>query len=123
VRLLLDSHIVVWWWAGDPKLHEESRRMITTSECAVSVVTYWELGYKVSIGKLRIEDDLDDLIERDGFQVLDVTRRHAAEVWRLPHLHGDPFDRMLVAQARCEDLVLMTADHALGRYDVPIIRA
>lgn len=123
MRLLLDSHIAVWWWAGDPKLRNGAREIIQSSPCVVSVVTYWELGFKVALGKLTLGDDLDALIERDDFEVLDVNRRHAVEVWRLPPLHGDPFDRMLIAQARCEDLVLMTADHTMGRYDVPIMRA
>ena len=114
---------MVWWWAGHPKLSNGARRTIVGSECVVSVVTYWELGFKIAMGKLQLGHDLDDLVARDSFEILDVNRYHAREVWRLPMHHRDPFDRMLVAQARCEDLVLMTADHALGRYDVPIMRA
>src|SRR6185437_3323180 len=94
-------------------------------EVRFSVASSWEIAIKVSLGKLTLPRGADIAVElaRDGFEVLPVDLSHAAAVGELPPYHPDPFDRMLVAQARVEDLTLVTADAALARYGVSIMRA
>ena len=125
-RLLLDTHTWLWWQAGDRRLGAGARRAIArAAEVRFSAASAWEIAIKSSTGKLRhpasttIEAELDV----DGFQSLPVELTHADELRVLPPLHRDPFDRMLVAQARVERLTLVTADERLSGYDVPVIRA
>jgi PIN domain nuclease of toxin-antitoxin system len=122
MRLLLDSHVFLWWIGDDPRLGPGARELIQSSDLWFSVASYWELGIKIAAHRLVPPAAVMEELERNRVNVLPVTIAHADEAAQLPFLHGDPFDRMLVAQARCEDLVLMTSDRALGRYDVPIIR-
>lgn len=119
MRILLDSHVVLWWLEDNALLGPKSREMITSAdEAFVSAVTPWELGIKRALGKLSMPDGLVELLEADGFTLLSVTATHAATAPRLPPIHRDPFDRMLIAQAQLETLTLVTADSALADYDV-----
>ncbi len=94
---------------------------------SVSAASVWEIAIKSSIGRLRLKDPLDvwmqSALEAHGFATLSVTVAHAAAVAALPPHHGDPFDRLLIAQARLERLTLMTADAAFDDYDVPVLDA
>ena len=123
MRLLLDTHIFLWLTADSPLLNSHARSLIVdASSVYVSSVTIWEAAIKTRIGKLTV--DLDDLlleIEKCCFQELPVLGRHAAGVARLPLLHADPFDRLLVAQAISETMRLMTADAQLAAYSELVI--
>jgi PIN domain nuclease of toxin-antitoxin system len=123
MRLLLDTHIFLWLTADSPLLNSHSRRLIAdASSVYVSSVTIWEAAIKTSIGKLTVDpDDLLLEIEKCCFQELPVLGRHAAGVARLPLLHADPFDRLLVAQAISETMRLMTADAQLAAYSELVI--
>jgi PIN domain nuclease of toxin-antitoxin system len=124
MRLLLDSHVLVWWWNDDPRLRPGVREQLrTTSTVFVSLASYWELGVKVSAGRLNLTDKLDVLIDSSGFEVLEIHRPHAQRAFQLPPIHANPFDRMLIAQALCEDMVLVTADRVIKLYDVPVLPA
>jgi PIN domain nuclease of toxin-antitoxin system len=125
VRLLLDTNAVLWWLAEHPKLGSAARRQIEELDTMVyiSAVSAAEIGIKKSIGKLRAPDDFEEQIAADGFTALPITLRHCLAVGELPLLHRDPFDRLLVAQARCEGLTLVTADRKLTKYDVPTLDA
>jgi PIN domain nuclease of toxin-antitoxin system len=124
MRLLLDSHILVWWWEDDVRLRPAIRdRIRATRSCSVSLASYWELGVKIATGRLKLPGNLDDLVSDDGFEVVGIERRHAVEAMHLPPHHSDPFDRMLIAQALCEDMTLVTADRLIRLYDVPILAA
>ncbi|MEV1292535.1 type II toxin-antitoxin system VapC family toxin [Pseudonocardia sp. NPDC049635] len=125
MRLLLDSHVVLWWLAGDERLGTAATEAIADggNDAVVSVATLWELAVKQSIGKLVIDGDLRDQFEVEGFDELPILGTHAAEVGVLPLHHRDPFDRMLVAQARVERLTLVTADLRLTAYDVDLLTA
>lgn len=124
MRLLLDSHILVWWWEDDVRLRPPIRdRIRATRSCWVSLASYWELGVKTATGRLKLPGDLDNLVSDDGFEVIGIERRHAVKAMHLPPHHSDPFDRMLIAQALCEDLTLVTADRLIRLYDVPILAA
>lgn len=117
MRILLDTHLLLWSLASPGKLPAAARRQIETAEVYVSAASIWEVSIKVGIGKLQA-DPVEVLagVEPAGFSLLPILGEHAAKVAGLPALHKDPFDRMLVAQALVEPLILLTNDDALGGY-------
>ncbi|MBC8091793.1 MAG: type II toxin-antitoxin system VapC family toxin [Pseudonocardia sp.] len=125
MRLLLDTHALLWWLGELPRLGAAARIEIGSpaSEVHVSAVTATEISIKQAIGKLDAPDDLPEQLSLNGFSELPLTVRHGLAVAELPLLHGDPFDRMLIAQARVEGLTLVTADRKISAYDVPILSA
>ena len=123
-RLLLDSHVWLWWRTLDPRLGLGTRAAIANAhEVCLSVASVWELAIKRQLGKLKVPRDIDLATEfaRDGFVPVTITIEHALAAASLPPIHKDPFDRMLVAQTRIEGLTLVTADPMLSRYDVPLL--
>jgi PIN domain nuclease of toxin-antitoxin system len=124
VRLLLDTHIVLWWLADDPTLSDEIKTMLDHElDVYVSPASVWEVSIKQAIGKLKEPADIPERIRDSAFRELPITSEHAIMAGRLPPIHRDPFDRMLVAQARCEDLTLVTRDPEIQKYEVPILAA
>jgi PIN domain nuclease of toxin-antitoxin system len=129
VRLLLDSHVLVWWLTNDRRLGAKGRRRIADADSVawVSVATIWELAIKHTLGRLDAIDSFGERIleecDRNGFLRLPIEFPHALAVADLPSIHGDPFDRMLVAQARCEGLTLLTADEQILQYGGPALDA
>ncbi|MFV1979942.1 MAG: type II toxin-antitoxin system VapC family toxin [Rhodothermia bacterium] len=123
MEILLDTHMLLWWLADDQRLSEKARARITdpANILTVSAATAWEIAIKQALGKLRIEGDLDQEVQDQGFRRLPVTFAHTAEVLTLPPIHRDPFDRMLVAQARVENLQLLTSDPQILRYPANVI--
>jgi PIN domain nuclease of toxin-antitoxin system len=125
LRLLLDTHVLLWS-LGDPnELGDEARSAIVDPdhEVLVSAASTWEIAIKGARGKLRAPDDLPGRIAVLHFAELPVTIAHSIEAGSLPRHHGDPVDRMLVAQARLEDLTIVTRDRALAVYDVLTLSA
>jgi PIN domain nuclease of toxin-antitoxin system len=121
VRFLLDTHIVLWWLTDDDTLSAEIKETIDTeAEVFISAASVWEIAIKQALGKLTGPPDLLDIVANCGLIELPIRSRHAIEAGALPPLHRDPFDRMLVAQARCDRLTLMTRDPHVHRYDVPL---
>ncbi len=118
MRLLLDTHILLWTLQGAPQLPQAARRQLDAAEdIFISSVSLWELAIKVRLGKLALDlDRLDEALHELPFQALPVTWAHALATRQLPLLHKDPFDRMLVAQAISEPLTLLTHDAALAAY-------
>jgi len=118
MRLLLDTHVYLWWLADHPKLSEQAKsKIVSAAEVYVSSASIWEATIKAGLGKLEVDvDELVQQIEASGFQELPISARHAATVRNLPPLHNDPFDRLLVAQAICEPLRLLTHDDKLKGY-------
>lgn len=125
MRLLLDTHILLWWLSDQERLSERAAKAIADgkSDVVVSVATLWELSIKQSAGKLRIQGELREHLAMQAFSELSVCSNHAYAVRDLPLHHRDPFDRLLVAQAQCEGLTLVTADRQLAAYDVTILWA
>ncbi len=112
--LLLDTHVVLWLLDDSPRLGIRARDRITVSAAVyVSAASTWELAIKAAVGKLTLPDDLDDAIDRSALRDLPLTRRHALASDLLALPHKDPFDAVLVAQARVEGLTLLTADAKL----------
>ncbi len=118
MRILLDTHIYLWWLTDSPRLSQAAKQTIATAtEVYISSASNWEAGIKITAGKL--EADIDDLIEgiqANGFTELPITAKHSKQAARLPDIHRDPFDRMLVAQTLCEPLRLLTADEQILKY-------
>ena len=125
MRILADSHVLLWWLENPQRVALPARAAIAdpANEIYFSAASVWEIGLKVGKGKLRIDGDFVALLEADGFEPLSVTTAHAARSLTLPATHGDPFDRMLIAQALVEGLVLATHDTMIAQYDVPVIDA
>lgn len=122
MNLLLDTHVVLWWLADDPTLPDDIKeRLDHEPDVYVSAVTVWEIAIKQSIGKLAEPANLAEVVRTSGFRELPVGFAHAAAAGRLPMIHRDPFDRMLVAQAACENLTLATRDSRCQQYDVAIL--
>lgn len=124
MRLLLDTHVVLWWLAGQ-RLRPKALEAIAAadSDIWVSAASVWEMTIKSGLGKLAMPDDLSEQLARQGFEALPVSVQHALAVGSLPPHHADPFDRMLVAQAKVEDLTVVTRDPNIRRYPVMTIAA
>ncbi len=124
MRVLLDSHVALWWLADSPSLGPKCREVIQgADEAYVSAVTPWELGIKRALGKLTMPDGLAASLTSEGFLSLPISMEHAERAPSLPAHHRDPFDRMLVAQAQIEALVLLTADDRITAYGVEVLDA
>ena len=125
MSLLLDTHILLWWLADDPQLGQAARDRITdpAQRVLVSAASIWEIGIKQAIGKLKVPEPILQAIQDGGFEELTITGHHAELAACLPEHHKDPFGRMLIAQAKLEGLILVTADSAIHAYDVTILKA
>jgi PIN domain nuclease of toxin-antitoxin system len=125
MKLLLDTHVLLWWLADDQRLRERTAATIVSgdNEILVSAASVWEIEIKRAKGALSAPDDLLDQIVACGFGLLAIDGRHAHAAGRLPQHHHDPFDRMLVAQATVEAAALVTADSTLSAYGVALLDA
>ena len=123
--LLVDAHALLWWLAGDPRLSDAARRTIAdpANDVLASAATIWELEAKRVAGRLEAPDDLLEALEAVQIDPLPVTAADAVDAARLPPHHKDPFDRMLVAQARRLDAVVVTRVRAIARYEVKVLTA
>ncbi|MBA3861433.1 MAG: type II toxin-antitoxin system VapC family toxin [Actinomycetota bacterium] len=123
-RLLVDTHVLLWWMANDrARLSETARRQLVdpANRIIVSAVSVWETTIKRALGKLDAPADLLERLEQSAVELLPITARHADHVGRLPKHHGDPFDRLLVAQAGLERLALVSGDSEVRRYDITVV--
>lgn len=120
--LLLDTHVVLWW-RSKPDAFDEAlaKRIRSTQLVLVSAASAWEVAIKCALGRLEIPEPFSRGVADSGFEELPVRFVHAEEAAALPRHHGDPFDRMLVAQARIENLVLVSRDPAMERYDLDLL--
>lgn len=125
MRLLLDTHALLWWLGDDARLAAPARAAVAdaSNDVLVSAASAWELAIKARLGKVSMPDDLGEQLAVNGFAPLAVDVRHALAVQNLPDHHRDPFDRLLVAQAQIEGLTLVTADESIPQYDVAVLVA
>ncbi|MFN2581640.1 MAG: type II toxin-antitoxin system VapC family toxin [Candidatus Dormibacteria bacterium] len=122
MSLLLDTHIILWWLNDDRRLHPDVRlRIQETTNVLVSTASVWEVSIKRGLAKLRVPDDWTDHVTADGFQMLPVHLQHARAVAKLPPLHRDPFDRMLIVQAQLEGSSIVSLDPRIHRYEVDVV--
>ena len=122
MKLLLDTHVVLWWTHDSAKISAAARELLDDPrhEVLLSAVVAWEIAIKRALRKLEVRDGLAVELVRGGVSELPISVAHAAAVEQLPRHHADPFDRMLVAQARAEGAVLVSGDESLRPYDVPV---
>jgi PIN domain nuclease of toxin-antitoxin system len=117
MRVLLDTHLLLWALAQPAKLPAAARRQIDKAEVYISAASIWEISIKAALGKLRADpEEVLAALEPAGFNLLPIGGEHAARVAQLPAVHRDPFDRMLIAQALTEPMILLTNDAILGEY-------
>lgn len=124
MRVLLDTHALLWWLSDDIALTRSARRTIadTKNTLIVSAASAWEIGTKVRLGKLPTASDLaadfSGQLERDGFELMAISAEHAVRAGLLPGPHKDPFDRMLIAQAQAENLPLISNETLFEGYGI-----
>lgn len=129
MNLLLDTQALLWWKEGSRRLGRRARHAIETEAATVSVsaASAWEIAIKVHAGRLKLTEQLGswmpERLEREGFLLLSVTVEHAVAVMSLPDHHQDPFDRLLIAQARVQGLTIVTSDAAFDDYDIHVLDA
>lgn len=121
-RFLLDTHVLLWWLDDSPKLGPRCKELIgdQRNEVFVSAATTWEISIKKALGKLEAPEDIDSIVEDEGFSKLPISLYHGQLAGSLPVLHRDPFDRMLIAQAQSDGLILLTSDENIGLYKLRI---
>lgn len=124
-RLLLDTHVFLWWLNDDPTLGEHARGEISNghNHVYVSAATVWEISIKRALGKLRAPGDIEAVVEAERFIKLNISLRHGEQAGALPPFHRDPFDRMLIAQAQSDNLILVTADDQFEHYGASLMKA
>jgi PIN domain nuclease of toxin-antitoxin system len=124
-KVLLDTHVLLWWLANHPKLGKKAHQIIVDerNEVYVSAVSVWEIAIKKNKGLLKAPDDIDTIVEDEGFSKLPISLFHGEQAGNLPIIHRDPFDRMLIAQAQAEGMELMTADKTIAEYGLRVIDA
>ena len=118
MKVLLDTHLILWWLMDSPSLPAEARKLIGDPETTafLSAVSVWEIRLNQVLEKLDLPANFEEELAAECFESLRLTAAHARQVAHLPWHHRDPFDRMLVAQARAEGLTLLTADALVGEY-------
>lgn len=123
MRLLLDTHTVLWWLGDDPRLPASHRDAVrqSSNQVLVSAITVAELSIKAALDKLVMPEGLLDQLRTEGFGELPFTAAHAEVLRDLPPHHRDPFDRMLIAQVMVEDLTFLTSDERIKRYDISVL--
>ncbi|MEQ1898056.1 MAG: type II toxin-antitoxin system VapC family toxin [Vicinamibacterales bacterium] len=122
MKLLLDTHVLLWWIADGRQLKAQARSAIAEADLVwASAVSGWEMAIKSQRGKLQLDDAVDTLIADAGFDELSATLAHAERFRNMPSHHTDPFDRFLIAQAQVEGATIVTHDRQFGRYDVPVL--
>lgn len=124
MKLLLDTHTFIWWLKNDPTLFEGAKKAIANPNnlIFVSAASAWEIAIKKSLGKLDAPDDLETQIEKHNFQPLPITIAHGVAVGKLPWHHKDPFYRIIIAQAMCESMTIITRDKKFNFYNVSVRR-
>lgn len=122
MKLLLDTHVVLWWRTDSSRIKPAVRRAIGGAEIVwVSAASGWETAIKQGLGKLRLDDSLSEMVSSSDFHELAITLKHTEQLLTLPSHHGDPFDRMLIAQAQVEGATVVTHDRHFEPYDVSVL--
>jgi PIN domain nuclease of toxin-antitoxin system len=127
MRVLLDTHVFLWWINDDDRLSSAARDVLSDGENQLffSAVSGWEIAIKTQLGKLEMPSNLEQFIaeqlDHNAIDSLPIQLSHALHVYNLPQFHRDPFDRLLVAQGQLENLPLLTSDPQLGKYKVQVV--
>jgi len=125
MNLLMDTHVLLWWLDDNPTLTKKARDLISDEKNVIyiSAAVVWEIRIKQAIGKLKLPRNFRKVLEEQPFEMLDITVDHAHATGDLPSYHRDPFDRMLIAQAKTEGFTILTRDSYIKKYKIPYIDA
>lgn len=127
MKLLLDTHIFLWFISGSTKLTNYSKDLIenTDNQRFLSLASLWEITIKISLGKLHISIPYEQLIQKhiydNDIELLNIAPKHLSHILNLPFHHKDPFDRLIIAQAQCEDMSIISSDEQFKKYDTIIL--
>jgi PIN domain nuclease of toxin-antitoxin system len=126
MKLLLDTHVFLWSTMKQLLSGRASAAFLAPdNQLYFSTASYWEICIKLAIGKVELDENRKEIIENElvanNIRWLDIAREHCQRIVELPRIHGDPFDRLLIAQALCEEMTLLTADANIMRYEVPTL--
>jgi PIN domain nuclease of toxin-antitoxin system len=125
MNYLLDTHVVLWWFTDPTQIASKAAKIIADKDnhVLISCVSLWEMSIKKSLGRLTLPRNLLEVIHIVGFKILAIGPEEALGICDLPHIHHDPFDRMLVMQAKLHDLILITRDANIMKYPVITVKA
>ena len=124
MRYLLDTHTLLWYFQNDENLTQKVREIIDREECYVSLISIWEIAIKQSIGKLKYSKSIREIVElisKAGFNLINFSDEECDVIKQLPFYHKDPFDRMLIAQAKLKELVILSKDEFIPKYPVDVV--
>ena len=124
MKYLLDTHALLWYLTDDENLSANARSIIDASEIFFSKVSLWEIAIKQSLGKLRYKNSIPQILDfcrQEGFIKLPVSEKHIEHIKSLDFIHRDPFDRLLISCAQCENLAIITRDAIIPKYDVKTV--
>lgn len=125
MKYLVDTHIFLWWLTNDRRLKDSIKSILSNADNVIysSVVTAWEMSIKMKKdSKFRLIATIEECFQKAGFQILDIQFSHVLQFQKLKNIHKDPFDRMLIAQAKVEGATLITGDEKIWKYDIPILK-
>ncbi|OGE65086.1 hypothetical protein A3I48_01385 [Candidatus Daviesbacteria bacterium RIFCSPLOWO2_02_FULL_36_7] len=125
MKYLLDTHVFIWWMEENKRLPAEIKSIIDDplNNIFISVITPWEIVIKIKTKKLKVPKNYASYVLNGIFKLLPIEISHVLEVEKLPYIHKDPFDRILISQAKIEDLTLITSDQKIFKYKVSMIKA
>ncbi len=125
MKYLIDTHIFLWIFSEPEKIKKKVKAILDDPDVVllVSPITFYEIQLKKQLGKLEFKPDLQDIIAKEYFQVLNILSKHTLATIDLPLLHRDPFDRILIAQSIVENITMITGDREIMMYDFPYISA
>lgn len=125
MQYLLDTHVVLWWFTTPEKINTKARKIIRDKSNTIflSSASFWEMAIKKSLGRLTLPHNLIEAVAAESFKILPIMPEESLGVADLPLLHSDPFDRLLIVQAKLHDLIIITKDSKIGQYPVVIMKA
>jgi PIN domain nuclease of toxin-antitoxin system len=125
MKYLLDTHVVLWWLEDPKKINIKARKIISDkkNEIVISSVSFWEMAIKKGLNRLKLPSNILEILSAENFKFLSIQPEEALSVSDLPLIHADPFDRMLIIQAKLNDMVLITRDEKIAEYPVVTILA
>lgn len=125
MNILLDTHTLLWWLDDYKKLSKKAFELIKDPEniCYVSSASLWEISIKRKLGKLKIPNSFYDIFDQQNFEELSISFEHSKNIFLLPNVHKDPFDRMLISQSIVENLTLLSKDKVFKKYSIRVIAA
>lgn len=125
MTFILDTRIILWWLEDSHELRHETKSLIMNPEnrILISTASIWEINIKIGIGKLNVSNEYANILIDDGLEILDIQLPHVMKVLELPDIHGDPFDRILIAQTMIEVATLVTRDKNITQYPISFMLA